>query len=136
MDKAEQTIDKAPTVTPIARGKPLPAGQRHIDLQVGGMTCAHCPPAVEKALAAVDGVVSAHVNLANRLASVDYDPNRAKVLDLAKAIRSAGYSAGAATMRLPIQSMHCSSCVTRIEAALVSRTPLPDFLREIMQRFH
>lgn len=90
----------------------------HVELSIGGLTCAHCPPMVEKALAAVDGVVSAHVNLANKLAVVDYDPSRAKAKDLVKAIRAAGYSAGAATIRIPIKSMHCSSCVTRIELAL------------------
>jgi Cu+-exporting ATPase len=74
--------------------------------------------AVEKALKAIDGVVSAHVNLANRLAAVDYDTSRARAIDLVKAIRAAGYSAGAAKVRIPIRSMHCSSCVTRIEVAL------------------
>jgi Cu+-exporting ATPase len=100
----------------------LTGGQRHIELTVGGMTCAHCPPAVKKALMAVDGVVSAHVNLPNKLATVDYDPNRAKAIDLAKAIRAAGYMPGAAATRIPIRNMHCSSCVTRIELAL-QKTP-------------
>ena len=118
MNKAEPTIDTAVAATPPLRATPLPAGPRHIDLSVGGMTCAHCPPAVEKALLAIDGVVSAHVNLANKRASINYDPTRAKVVDLAKAIRSAGYSAAAATVSLPIRNMHCSSCVTRIELAL------------------
>lgn len=91
---------------------------QHIELSIGGMTCAHCPLAVEKALKAIDGVVSAHVNLANGLAAVDYDASRAKAMDLVNAIRAAGYSAGAATMRIPIKHMHCSSCVIRIELAL------------------
>jgi hypothetical protein len=28
----------------------------HLDLEIGGMTCAHCPPLLEKALMRVDGV--------------------------------------------------------------------------------
>ena len=92
--------------------------RRHIDLTVGGMTCVHCPTAVEKALKAIDGVVSAHVNLANQRAAIEYDPGRAKVIDLVVAIRGAGYAPGAAGIRIPIKSMHCSSCVTRIELAL------------------
>jgi cation transport ATPase len=40
------------------------------------------------------------------------------VLDLIKAIRSAGYSAGTFSMRLGIRNMHCLSCVIRIELAL------------------
>ena len=34
------------------------------------MTCAHCPPAIEKALAAVPGVLSAQVNLASNTATI------------------------------------------------------------------
>jgi Cu+-exporting ATPase len=82
------------------------------------MTCPRCPPAVEKALKAVAGVSAAHVNLVNGLARVDYDPTRAPASDLVRAIRSAGYAAGTAKMRIPIKHMHCASCVTRIEFAL------------------
>jgi len=90
----------------------------HLDLSIGGMTCAHCPPALEKALASVAGVREARVNLANGLASVDYDPRRAKVADILEAIRAAGYAAGTVKARVPIQLMYCGSCVTPIEDAL------------------
>ena len=90
----------------------------HIDLSVGGMTCRHCPPMVEKALEGIDGVKAAQVNLSSGTAAIDYDPGQASIGDLAKAIRSAGYSAGTAKTRLLIKNMHCSSCVTRIELAL------------------
>ena len=93
-------------------------GGAHIDLSVGGMTCRHCPPMVEKALEGIDGVKAAQVNLSSGTAAIDYDPGQASVGDLAKAIRSAGYSAGTAKTRLLIKNMHCSSCVTRIELAL------------------
>lgn len=82
------------------------------------MTCPHCPPAVEKAVKAVGGVISAQVNLANRLARVVYDPSQTKIADLSRAIRSVGYSVGNMTVRIPIKGMHCSSCVIRIELAL------------------
>lgn len=112
------------TVTPgsaAAPQIPVPAtpGQlEHIELSVGGMTCPHCPPTIEKALGAVVGVRHAQVNLANRLASVEFDSTQARVVDLLQAIRSAGYTAGTARVRIPIQHMHCSSCVTRVEHAL------------------
>lgn len=32
-----------------------PARSEHIELRIGGMNCAHCPPAIEKAAAAVPG---------------------------------------------------------------------------------
>src|SRR5581483_777539 len=91
---------------------------QQIDLRVGGMTCPHCPPAVEKAISSIEGVTSAHVNLVNKLARIIYDPNRAKVTDILQAIRSVGYSVGTATTRIPIKGMHCSSCVIRVELAL------------------
>jgi len=102
------------------KGTEAPAIARleHIDLSVGGMTCPHCPPAVENALKSIPGVRSAHVNLANALASIDFDPSQAKIPDFLRAIRAAGYIAGTAKMRIPIRSMHCSSCIIRIELAM------------------
>ena len=90
----------------------------HLELAIGGMTCAHCPENAEKVLRAVAGVRAAHVNLANALAAFDYDPARTTVADLLRAIRAAGFIAGTAKMRIPLRSMHCSSCVTRVELAL------------------
>src|SRR5262245_63278809 len=80
-----------------------------LTLRIGGMTCAHCPPAIEKALRETVGVKTASVNLATGTANVTYDPTRAKVTDLIRAIRSSGYSAGTATTRIPIKNIHCSS---------------------------
>ena len=117
MNKVRSTVSK-PAARPIARATPSPAARRRVELTVGGMTCAHCPPMIEKALTEINGVTSAHVNLANKRAAVEYDPGRVATIDLVKAIRSAGYAPGAATIRIPIKNMHCSSCVTRIELAL------------------
>jgi Cu+-exporting ATPase len=94
------------------------SGIEHLDLRIGGMTCAHCPPAIEKALAATAGVTAAHVNAATRAASIDYDPARTRIADIIQAIRTAGYTAGTATLRVPIKNMFCSSCVIRVELAL------------------
>ncbi len=89
-----------------------------IDLRIGGMTCAHCPPAIEKAVESVAGVISAQVNVATKIARVEYDPKSTKIADVLRAIRSVGYTAGTATTRIPIKGMHCSSCVIRVELAL------------------
>jgi P-type Cu+ transporter len=91
---------------------------QHVALRVGGLTCAHCPPAIDKAIAATSGVTGALVNPTTQIARIDYDPARAKIVDIAQAIRSAGYTVGTATMRVPIKNIHCSSCVVRIELAL------------------
>jgi P-type Cu+ transporter len=91
---------------------------RHIELQIGGMTCAHCPPAIEKAIAAVPGVTSAQVNPATSMARIDYDPSLTRIASILQAVRTVGYTVGTATTRIPIKNMHCSSCITRVELAL------------------
>ncbi|MEK7820085.1 MAG: copper ion binding protein, partial [Pseudomonadota bacterium] len=111
----------------IARVEDTPMAEpRHLTLPIGGMTCPHCPPAIEKALRNVGGVIAAHVNLAGKTAHVDYDPSRARITDLLRAIRSAGYTAGTATLRVPIENMHCSSSVTHIERALKTTSGVLD----------
>ena len=69
---------------------PAPAGDRAIDLQIGGMTCASCAGRVEKALRKVPGVVSASVNLATEKASVHASLDVADSV-LEAAIAKAGY---------------------------------------------
>lgn len=90
----------------------------HLDLRIGGMTCAHCPPAIERALKVVAGVAAVQVNHATKIARIDYDPSQTKIAEMLKAVRAVGYTAGAATVRIPIANMHCSSCVVRVELAL------------------
>jgi Cu+-exporting ATPase len=102
----------------LAKTKALSAINEQIDLHVGGMTCPHCPPAIEKAISSVAGVISAQVNLVSKIARVAYEPGRAVITDVLRAIRSVGYSVGTATVRIPIKNMHCSSCVIRVELAL------------------
>ncbi|HZQ37765.1 MAG TPA: heavy metal translocating P-type ATPase, partial [Dehalococcoidia bacterium] len=105
------------------------------ELAIEGMTCASCVSRVERKLKRVPGVESAAVNLATEQASVRYDPARAGVDELVKAVASAGYMArlrtsassarqpaGEATAELAIGGMTCASCVRRVERAL-SRTP-------------
>ncbi len=61
-------------------------------MDIGGMTCASCVGRVEKALAKVDGVTGASVNLANETATVTYDPNRVTTDQLSGAVTKAGYT--------------------------------------------
>ncbi|MEY9494425.1 Cu+-exporting ATPase [Bradyrhizobium elkanii] len=90
----------------------------HIELRIGGMECAHCPPAIEKAIAAIPGVISVSINPSTKMARIDYDSARTEVADILHAVRSFGYAVGTATMRVPIENMHCGSCLTHIELAL------------------
>jgi heavy metal translocating P-type ATPase len=60
------------------------------ELAIDGMTCASCVARVERALAAVPGVTTAHVNFATETAQVDGVADSAALI---AAIRGAGYAA-------------------------------------------
>ena len=66
----------------------------HVDVPVGGMTCASCVARVERRLRKVDGVERATVNLATGKASVDYRGEAVGLPQIQEAIRDAGYEAG------------------------------------------
>lgn len=107
-----------------------------LTLLIDGMTCASCVRRVEKALAKVDGVSSANVNLATEKATVSFDPTRTSLIDLTHAVEAAGYKAEpvlpeppvaepspaheplSGSVSLPIEGMTCASCVRRVEKAL------------------
>jgi Cu+-exporting ATPase len=59
------------------------------DLQIQGMTCASCVRRVEKALAAVPGVLEANVNLATEKATIRFTGGDVAALE--SAVRKAGY---------------------------------------------
>jgi Cu+-exporting ATPase len=63
------------------------------ELAISGMTCATCAGRVEKALAAVPGVVRATVNLASEKASVEGLAGVLRPADLIAAVQRAGYEA-------------------------------------------
>src|SRR4051794_19274202 len=62
-------------------------------LGVRGMDCASCVAHVERAAEKLAGVEACDVNLARGRAVVRFDPNRATVDDIVRAITSAGYPA-------------------------------------------
>ncbi len=71
---------------------PVPTtGTTECTLDIGGMTCASCVGRVQKALARVEGVVTASVNLATESAVVSYDPGAVAPEALSAAVERAGY---------------------------------------------
>ena len=68
-------------------------GERSVQLQVEGMTCASCVSRVEKALKQVPGVVSAEVNLATETAEVRFAGRDSDLGALMSAVERAGYAA-------------------------------------------
>ncbi|MGY1763642.1 heavy metal translocating P-type ATPase [Geodermatophilus sp. SYSU D00779] len=70
---------------------PATAGENHVELTIGGMTCASCAARIEKKLNRLDGV-TATVNYATEKAKVTYDGDVAAE-DLVAAVEKAGYTA-------------------------------------------
>ncbi len=64
-----------------------------MDLDVSGLSCASCVGRVEKALLALEGVVSASVNLATESARATVLGGSVSLNELAQAVRKAGYGA-------------------------------------------
>jgi len=66
----------------------------NVTLNVQGMTCQGCVGSVTRVLKATPGVASVNVQLDPGRAEVGYDPARASVADLKRAIEEAGYAVG------------------------------------------
>ena len=93
------------------------AAATEIRVGVTGMTCATCAGRVEKALAAVPGVLSASVNLATETAAIRTDGS-VSAAALTAAIKGAGYGVAIEEVSMAILGMTCASCVGRVEKAL------------------
>ena len=63
---------------------------KSLSLPVDGMSCASCVGRVEKALAGLDGVSHASVNLTTERASIDFDPAATDAGAIAEAARLLG----------------------------------------------
>jgi Cu+-exporting ATPase len=88
-----------------------------VDFPINGMTCASCVGRVERALEKVPGVQRVQVNLASERAHVEAE---GVALDqLIDAVDRAGYSVPSQHVELAIEGMTCSSCVGRVERALL-----------------
>ena len=64
---------------------------REIYMPIGGMTCAACVRAVEKAIGKLDGVSDVSVNLATGKAKIVYDPSKVRLSRIREAVTKAGY---------------------------------------------
>ncbi|HPC84781.1 MAG TPA: heavy metal translocating P-type ATPase [Thermoanaerobaculaceae bacterium] len=98
-----------------------PAEEVAVDLPVSGLRCAGCVTHVEKALAAVEGVVSATVNLATARASVRLSAgSHVGAGVLRDAVVTAGYGVPTASTVLHVTGIRCAGCVGTIEGALAA----------------
>lgn len=64
-----------------------------VELKVEGMDCEGCVKSVTRMLSGVPGVSSVDVSLAEARARVTYDPQKATVPQMKKAVERAGFKA-------------------------------------------
>ncbi len=92
---------RIPDVTRALDAAGYPARTQTARLNVSSMSCASCVGRVDKALAAVPGVLDVNVNLASETATVTYIEGAAELSDLLTAAGEAGYPAEPADSALP-----------------------------------
>ncbi|MEX3629554.1 MAG: heavy metal translocating P-type ATPase [Burkholderia sp.] len=106
-----------------------PIAPETTELDVEGMTCGGCARRVETALAQLSGMISTHVDLAGKTASVSAAPE-VGAARLVEAVERAGYRAQARARRaettaaravaLRVTGMTCGGCARRVEKALAA----------------
>ena len=89
-----------------------------LHFEIDGLSCAGCAGRASRALANVPGVTGADVNFATRTAQVT--ASDATPMQMAEALKAAGYPARTETVTLDVSEMSCASCAGRVEAALKS----------------
>ncbi|MCU0632058.1 MAG: heavy metal translocating P-type ATPase [Methanolinea sp.] len=82
------------------------------------MHCATCAVNIEKSLAIVGKAEHAEVNFGTDTARVEYNPARATLSDIERAVREAGYEVIHEQAAIKVGGMVCATCVETIEAAL------------------
>ena len=60
--------------------------------KIGGMSCAACGKAAERAVKKIDGVTNQSVNMATEKLEIEYDANKVNFEILSSAISKAGYN--------------------------------------------
>ncbi len=102
--------------------------------RVHGMTCASCVARVEKALAAVSGVVSANVNLASETALVEYTEGT-ELKELQRVVRDAGYELG---MEVGLEDVGLAAAgeVRKLKVKLIVALVLAATVMTLSMAFH
>ncbi len=96
------------------------AEKKKVILDISGMHCANCAISLEKGLDATEGVQSAQVNFGTGKAVVEYDPDRADLSGLMKAVEKSGYSVISRQVTIKIGGMTCVMCAQAVSNALLA----------------
>ncbi|MFO7896087.1 MAG: HAD-IC family P-type ATPase, partial [Candidatus Cloacimonadales bacterium] len=96
-----------------------------LNLKIGGMTCAACSAAIERALNKAEGVEKANVNFPAEKVYIEYQPQQLKPAQIIKIIEDTGYQVvqdsgdlAANVVKMNISGMTCASCSSAVERSL------------------
>ncbi|MFQ6007116.1 MAG: HAD-IC family P-type ATPase, partial [Woeseia sp.] len=95
---------------------------QQLNLRIENLSGIRSAKRLESALRQSAGVALAHVNLAEKAAFIEYDPDEVDVRTLTGVFREQGLAPGASKTRMAVEGMHCASCVAQVESAL-TKTP-------------
>ncbi len=89
-----------------------------ITIPISGMSCAGCVAKIEKRISQLKGVKEASVNLASQSATIVYRNGSPDLAFLINTLKEIGYEVPLETVTMPIEGIHCASCVQKIERSL------------------
>lgn len=113
-----------------------------VRLKIGGMHCAACSSALQRALNKKDGITQATVNIATEIAVVTYDDKRISMADIETAVKKCGFyiarneSDIARERKVLRWRLIISICISlplfyiAMGPMLIPSAPLPSFLQE------
>jgi len=93
VEKVHERLRQLENIMDIAVGARPTVPHQTLDMRIEGMSCASCVAHVEKAIAAVPGVVAVSVNLASERARVSVHGGRVPTGAIEGAVDAAGYKA-------------------------------------------
>ncbi len=91
---------------------------KSLQVDILGMTCAACSSRIEKVLSKKDGVKSVNVNLLANKASLEYDDEKIKPLEIIEAIEKTGFEVPEVSKILRVSGMTCAACSSRLDKVL------------------
>ncbi|MER3407377.1 MAG: copper-translocating P-type ATPase [Nitrososphaera sp.] len=87
-------------------------------LKIGGMHCAGCVSSIQRSVKALEGISKVEVNLASEKAVVEYDPAKASLNDIERAVEQAGYRVVYENVSLRVEGISDSVDAARLEEGL------------------
>lgn len=104
---------------------------KKVVLTIEGMDCAHCAVTIEKSISSVRGVSNAKISFATENAIVEYDPKKASLDSIKKAVKKVGYGVKEKGERLERKGIKKQAILIGLGLALT----VPVFITELLLVF-